>query len=725
MYFTDWSVFSVSLLRLISAKRLRQIKSFSAIITTLLEYRCYPAATCVAERIFSVISSNSHLVPKLNQQDIDSFIDAIISLEIYSEVDKSSVLEKYIVPVFTLLTLQQQCQLLVDLQANDNSRLRGSPACLELYKTLTNSLIRSDICRPGITPEDILKVINCYLQLNDKKIMDDFVYHILWRVESRETRTLNVWLEKLLTAASCSPFAKSSLLDVLDKKINLMKIACLEFPWKEDDMWRSDLSRLFIVLLRIERSPKLADSVRLESLTPFYQKMNPNQLKNLVADLLKHGNPHMKKHPSTHDALFKMGNSLLQKDCSSFKGELPIQFLVGILNCFANWRGLSLARLFIAGICGNEKWNWRGKSQLVRAVLTSTDIWSKFIENETTDGLVRNIQTDLLRSWIAGLEVATASESNAIEFRSNVSECFLFFVREEKKFYSLRTDPNSTLFPNDLFASLFEKMPVQELARLIWNVYQADVKEVPSLKKFSIVLNVYRELCQQFVNKCDVTWYKSPSNTLVETAKSLLWLGDEFFSAFGDKILAAHPVDEPNDVILKIAKSADIRELTESFPPARESLCHLFELRVSAVTEVLEKIADNAWRIPNCSLPEHPNVEDFLRSSSQKMVYADFRSTEKAQQFSIFLCSFGAANGLSLEVQTKGEKYEARCKIVKLACSESHRHSMHLSSEKTTLEQVIAELMKVKPDLDSSDVALDSPCSKKQKLDFSLTAKSD
>ena len=418
-------------------------------------------------------------------------MDAIISLQMNSEVDKSLILEKYIVPVFTLLTPQQQCQLLVDLQANDNSRLRGSPACLELYKTLTKSLIQSDLCLP---PEVVLKVIDCHLHL--------------------------------------------------------------------------------------------------------------------------------------------------------------------------------------------------------------------------------------LRSWIAELQVATASESNAIEFRSNVSECFLFFVREEKKFYTLRTDPNSTLFPNDLFASLFEKMPVQELARLIWNVYQADVKEVPTLKKFPTVLNVYRELCEQFVNKCDVAWCRLPNNMLVETAKSLLWLKDDSFSAFGDKIMTSHPDDEPNDVILKIAKSADIRELTDSFPPAQESLCHLLELRVSAVTEVLEKIADNSWRIPNCSLPEHPNVEDFLRSSSQKMVYADFRSTEKAQQFSIFLCSFGAANGLSLEVQTKGEKYEARCKIVKLACPESNRHSMLLSSEKATLEEVIAEL-KVQPDLIDEDDVVYVPRPKKRKLHIECVEISD
>ena len=83
-----------------------------------------------------------------------------------------------------------------------------------------------------------------------------------------------------------------------------------------------------------------------------------------------------------------------------------------ILNLFADWHGLSLARRFIADICGNEKWTRRGKSQLARAVLTFPDIWPKFIKNETTTGLICYIQTDLLRSWIAGLAAITASESN-------------------------------------------------------------------------------------------------------------------------------------------------------------------------------------------------------------------------------------------------------------------------------------------------------------------------
>ena len=655
-------------------------------------------------------------------------MDAIISLEIYSDaIGKSGVLEKLTVPVFNLLTALQQCRLLIDLQADDNRRLRGLPACLRLYKKLTTSLIQSDLCIPEITQEVISAVINCHLKLNDKKIMENFVYHVVWRAENKETKIDIIWLEMLLAAAKSSPFAKSSLSDALAKRIKLVEKTCTESPWEENDVWRGEFSKFFLVLLRIERFPALADSTRLSSLAPIYQKMDPNRLRNLVVDLLERGNSFMKRHRATHDVFFKIGNALLQTDSSSFRGGLPIDALTGILDCFADLHGLSLARLFIADICRAEKWNWRGRIELIRTVLSSADIWAKFVAKETMAGFVRNTQTALLRSWIAGLEVAVSSESNASDFRSDVSDCFLFSIREEKAFYSRRPEQNSTLFGSDLFTSLLDKMPVQELARLICQVYQAD--EVPCLRKIPTALNLYSELCRQFVDKSDASlWSALPGNLLVETAKSLFWLGD--VSDFLEKILAAHPVGEPNDVVVKIVESADIRQLSDSLPRVRESLIRLLELRVSAVTEVLDKEAATTWQIPNVSLPEHPVVEEFLRSSDQQMTYANFNCTEKAQQFAIFLSSFRAENGVSLHIQTKGEKYTTICEIVKVACPENNRHSKDLLlSEKTTLEEILVKLGKVQREVtdnenDEDDIVV-LPCLKKKKLDFSLIDISD
>ena len=706
-YFTDWSVVSIPLLQLISSNRFGQIKSFSTIVTALLDYRCYPEAICVAETIFSVISSNDHLVTELGQQDIDSYVDAIISLEkIYPEaVDESWVLEKFIVPVFTLLAPQQKCQLFVHLQANDNSRLGGFH---ELCNTLTKSLIESDLCCPAITPEVVMKVIDCHLQLNDKKILSRFVYHILWGANNKGARTNNVWLRKLLAVAIDSPLAKSSLSEVLAMRIETLAKA-------PRSICRDEFFRLFLVLLRIERRPKLADSTRIASLTPIYQKMDTNQLKSLVVDLLKLGNSYMKRHRSIHDLLFKMGIELMRRDYTSFDGELPIAVLVDVLHCFAESQDLSLASLFITGICGIEKWTWRGKIQFISAVLTSTDIWPKLIEKKTMTGFVRNSQTALLRPWIAGLEVAADSESTAVEFQTHVAECFLFSIGQEKMFYSHRTDPNSTLF-----TSLFDKLPVQELARLIGIVYQANSNEVSCLKKSPTALNLYRQLCRQFIDKCDVTsWSELSDCLLVRTTKSLLWLGDESFLVFTDKILASHPIGKPNGVILKIANLVKIHELP--FPRARESLCRLLELRVSALKGILEKEnSASPWRIPDVSLPEHPVVEQFLHSTDQQMTYANFVNAEKAQQFAIFLTSsFGAENEFSVHVQTEGEGFKAKCEIVKVRNSKEL-----LVSEKRTLEEALDELKAQPVYIDSHDIVI-LPCTKKQKLDFSLIDNSD
>ena len=136
------------------------------------------------------------------------------------------------------------------------------------------------------------------------------------------------------------------------------------------------------------------------------------------------------------------------------------------------------------------------------------------------------------------------------------------------------------------------------------------------------------------------------------------------------------------------------------------------------MTKVLEKNAATGRWI----LPEHPRVEEFLRSSAQKMAYANFSSSEKAQQFANFISSFGTANGFSLQVQTEGEGFEASCKIFKVAWA-----SM-LMSEKTTLEKVIAELkvpvVQVHLKRSSSDIAV-VDVSKKSKLEVSFSGKSD
>ncbi len=658
----------------------------------------------------------------LDQKDVDAYIDAIISLEYYSRgAGESLLLEQLVDPVFTLLAPHQQCNLLIDLQSDFSSRLRCLPSCLQLYKRLAIVLVQCDLCSPGITEEIIVKIIETYLQLADKKILEIFMRYVLWSAGNKETRHGIVWLEKMLVATIPSPLAKSSLMGVVKEAIRIIQ-KCLFLPrsWEKEDKWRTDLARLFAVLLRLERLPVLADSTRLSSFAPLYKKMNPDRLRNLVVDILDQGNAHVRRHRKTHDVIQKMGYALLQHDSSSFQGGLPIEALVKILSCFADIPGLSLARQFLADICRIEKWTPSSKNLLIKTILSTEELWSKFIAKETMAGFVRNSQTALLRSWITGLQSIISSSSDSMEFRADIASCFLYSIGEEKKYCCRRTDHSSTLFTNDLFSSLFDKLPAQGLAHLIVDIYQADAKEVPCLKKFHTTLNLYRDVCHRFVDKEDmVSWLKSADDMVIETTKSLLWLDDEAVLAFIDKIAAAYPAEEPNDIVHRIAKSVDI---VETFPQSRNAVCRLVESRLSAVTQFLEKEAVEAWRIPSASVAGHSVVEEFLRSTAQQMTYANFSSTEKAHQFAAVL----SESGFPIQVGVEGEGFKAKCEIVKLAGNISKTNSKEmLVTEKTVLEEIVAQLKAhletetvEKDAVDDDDDVTILPCPKRTRLEL-------
>ena len=103
----------------------------------------------------------------------------------------------------------------------------------------------------------MVKVIGYHLQLNDKEILDKLVDHILLHAENT---TDIVLLEKLLTKARFSPIAKSSLLEVLARRIESLAQSIRESPWEENDSWRSKLTGFLLVLLRIESYPELSNS---------------------------------------------------------------------------------------------------------------------------------------------------------------------------------------------------------------------------------------------------------------------------------------------------------------------------------------------------------------------------------------------------------------------------------------------------------------------------------
>lgn len=276
-----------------------------------------------------------------------------------------------------------------------------------------------------------------------------------------------------------------------------------------------------------------------------------------------------------------------------------------------------------------------------------------------------------------------------------------------------------------MFSPLFNKLAIKQLADLMVDVYQWDVKELSSLKDFSSSLHLYRNLCRQFIARNDVTswtwlleWrWNTTNNMLIETVTCLLWLGDDqCLSDLADKILSIYPDNEPNSVILRILQSVEIEKLVGSIPRASDFLCRLSELRTCAVTAILAALS---WRMPNASLPGHPNVQAFLRSSTEKMTYANFISREQAEIFAAEMSSI-TDNGNSVQVDVTGEQFATRCDIVKINRQKNEGQFSKEALLVSELEQISSSLKRWKQSglVEDDDVTiLDNPA-KKAKMDF-------
>lgn len=183
--------------------------------------------------------------------------------------------------------------------------------------------------------------------------------------------------------------------------------------------------------------------------------------------------------------------------------------------------------------------------------------------------------------------------------------------------------------------SLRQDMSIRQLGQLMWDIYQFDCfTQLLKKKRLSNTLNLYRVLCQRFVNRDGLkSWIKSSQNLLVEVTKCLLWFDDEeLVHLFMNSILTAYPVNQPNFVIMKMAESMELaQQFIRNLPSAREAISNLLDQRFVAITQELDRAFEPDWIMPSAVFPDLSVVHNFLRSSAQQMTYANFSSTDEAK----------------------------------------------------------------------------------------------
>ena len=708
---TGWPVFAAPVLRLISLPLIhKKLGCFAAMVRILVEYDRPEEAKEVAHKISSIFEIDGPL--RLRQSDLNVYVDAVIALDTCKDTKGGFVsLERLVIPVFAAgFSPLQQCNLLIDLQKNHSYRLKNSPSFLNLYKNICRLLLHDRLYTSAIVPGSIRQVVDCYLKLGDKEILEMFICHVFLG------KCLdNLWIGEFLTTAD--PATLTLLYSCLEKRTDAMKSLAVEPLGEDENVKRVELFRLFAAILHLQthlqthwlKFPLLNFSARLTAFDSIYPRMPEDRLNNLIVDLVRGGI--VNKYPCSFPALYNMARSLLGRSqteepqvvisicqlLEQFSTLLDDKFLYDSFQLVQESQSsakkfvrvqvpVSYSYLLVRAICLNCKWSQWDQNRLMKSIFSSSEMWkNRAGTNQSNADIAQKCLAHLMTSWIAGLEqlmaVPSVSLTERNRLRANVAACLSSYVKETKKGRDLGSD---------IFSSLLSKMGMQELSHLAWDVYQLDVKDTTSLKSYPKTLNTYRNLYLRLLDAGEksrdwISNWTEPNadNMLIETTSCLLWLGDDNLnSLFTNFILTS---SEPNVIISTIIKSEAVLKLARSLLHAKDSLCAILEKRLLADART--------WVMPHVNLPEHPTVQEFLHSSDKEMTYANFSSREQASEFSNVLNLLGTDNGYAVMVKKIiGTKFNSRCQIVKINKLPKSAKGKVTAAEKAELNRTIASI---------------------------------
>ena len=545
-------------------------------VRTLVECGYTEEAEEVAQRICSILQD---AVPhSISALQINSYFDAVITL--YIDREDFLSLEPLVIPVFTGITPRQQCRLLIELHEKRNCRLENTPSGHNLYKKMCRLLLHDRLCTVS-NRETIRQVITCYVELGDVKVLELFIGHVL-----SSTGIENLWIEVFLTTTDPATF--TLLLSCLNKKMEAVKTLAIDPDKEDENVHRAELAGFFCTFLHLQTFPQLPDSARLSAFNSVYPNMPEDRLSNLMVDLLQNGAA--KKFPSSYEALNNMALSLLKRPTLS--GIQTICLLLQQFSSLLDDKSSTYLLRLVRAICFNCKWSQPTINRLMEKIFSSSEMWKD-------DDTSRLCLSHLMTSWIAALERVMASDSVQSDgrkrrsFRADFATCFFSYVKETKKGRDLGTD---------LFSPLLEKMDMQELSHLVWDIYQLDIKNTTSLKDVPKTLNMYRDLCLRLLDSGEKSrvwilgWAEPKTDSMiVKTSVCVLWLGDEYSnSLFSNLILTS---SNPGAIISTIIKSKTVLDLARCLPHVKELLIAILEKRricqiakMSQLTKNLKKV---------------------------------------------------------------------------------------------------------------------------------------
>jgi hypothetical protein len=628
--------------KLITTHRIfKQFVPITKMIQYFLDAKCVKGAVLVGDGVASSLNNfDQNRVAVLKQSDVSLYLDAIVSLEAYSEASSQERLAS-LVSLFSKLGFTLKCRLMLELDAQVNSRFIGLDACQLIFLEISENFLSSELRVPSAS--DALGLLKCFIRVGNPKWLESLLSKMFIDPDEDECERI-VLFTKLLSHQSLWKLAKSSelgkisLVFLLDKCPELL--LSIMSPSNEVSVSRSTyphqfygvtlpsiLAKYLQFVLEAERIPELADAHRLSSISLLLSQMKFNQLNHILNVFHKSSSEHWNTSPCYSDMMRDICKSMV----SAMKNVKPTREAVSkIVRFFFDFLDKSLSQSLLMKVCAFQAaggWSHIIKYEFFSDIISSTEVWDKLDSPARLD--ILNTCASLIESWITeesntlgenSWNKKTQEELRNVQFSSCAH---FFFLIEEHRF-----DPKQK-YVVESFQPYLKKLPCLHLRRFMLKLHTSIITTKPYVKEYPLCLELFTTVCRHFVanNFLSDKLSKEECDKIVNC---LFFIDDpRSWERFADEICSKAMITDDDQPFLRTLLNINIQEITES-PLASAAIIRIADYWVSKWKSVAEP--PFTWNMPKVVIPNYSEVQKFLHSSESHFIY-HLRSIEHFHRF--------------------------------------------------------------------------------------------
>ena len=361
--------------------------------------------------------------------------------------------------------------------------------------------------------------------------------------------------------------------------------------------------------------------------------------------------------------------------------------ILNVLKGFTLFGDRSLTHSLLQHLCDCKENGTHFKQNLLKSFVSSSEIWGK---------LDSDLRLMILNSSTALVEKESANISRKLNFKpeqsagpsrnpphtpkSNLLDCAKFFIliEKHKEKQRFQQQKNASL----TFKKLCTELPTNLLLDLVLEIHVTETKSSSSIKMFSCLIKWYTDLWRRLL-KQDFLSFVEPipdyfSKHLFHTSctykiiRCLLWLDDDeswqcFARQIAQLILKSFPCKKSDMLMRAFLKDTEMQEAVKGSSFAYASFSCIVDSLVNKWKSVKEP-SSFTWEQP-ANLPRnrrgYEDIENFLRSTRESMVFSGFVNIHEARTFARQLESMGSSNGFSVRVTASGSGRSSRLEIDK------------------------------------------------------------